>query len=551
MDDLRAKIQPEHDKLKNALRALLAGSATRAETKHETAPLGIYPQRNGLFMMRVRVPGGHTTPETLAGLARTAERNAVTRLHLTTRQDVQLHDVTPERVGGIVDECTDLGLPFRGGGGNTFRNIAASPESGVSEDSVFDVYPHVRHLNQLLLRYDKAFELPRKLKISFSCSAKDTSLATVQDLGFVACVQDGHRGFRTYGGGGMGRQSAEGIELFAFLPETAVGRCALAMTDLFHEHGERTDRNRARIRFIVDRLGPNAFRELFLRYFAETRPEPDPATMETVRIAQFCRRQPGPDTAPQRAEDAEAFAAWRARATRETVLQDMWSAMLFVPRGDLSPEALQQVADLLDALSCTAVRLTRDQNLFVPALPRTTLAALHRGLTQLPGPDLLGSSLQGQLVTCVGAKVCAIGVLDSAGIGQAAAQALDELLARVPSKRDCLTRQLLESIRISGCPNSCANHRVAALGLQGQRRRIGDELVDVCPVFLGGTRDQTQRHLPGPTHAVRAEDVPAFLRYVVRGFLEAGEDDPSWRFQDYLADAETVAAIGRCPYVLA
>ena len=194
---------------------------------------------------------------------------------MSSRQDVQLHGVPPENVYAAVRSCTENGLPFKGGG-NTFRNILVSPDSGIAPDSIFDVIPHAKSLTDIIFRWDNAFELPRKLKIGFAASEKDEFMAAIQDLGFVAAIKAGKPGFKVYGGGGMGRESAVGIELLDFIPCAQVPQCALAMTEFFYEHGDRTNRNTARIRFLVKRLGKEKFVELFRDYFNRAQKETSP-----------------------------------------------------------------------------------------------------------------------------------------------------------------------------------------------------------------------------------------------------------------------------------
>jgi len=257
-----------YKELKEAFEAYQQGTLTSEKLKPIVAPFGIYEQRNGLFMLRIRVTGGVIACSALKGIADLLEREGGT-VHLTSRQDIQLHDVPAEKAARLVEACDLLGLPFKGGGGNTYRNILASARSGIAEEGLFDVYPYALLLNQTLQASEKSFQLPRKLKIGVFTSEQERLSAAVQDLGFLATRRAGQDGFTVYAGGGMGRDSAIGITLFDFLPVTEVLRVAVACMELFHDHGDRTNRNQARIRYLLKRLGQADFKKLFSDYYAE------------------------------------------------------------------------------------------------------------------------------------------------------------------------------------------------------------------------------------------------------------------------------------------
>ncbi|MFA6292116.1 MAG: nitrite/sulfite reductase, partial [Victivallales bacterium] len=247
-----------------------SGKINAAEFKKFTAPLGIYEQSSGEFMIRIRVTGGHLPLSDAKTISETAKANKVGYLHLTTRQDIQLQDVPTEMLYPIVKALVENGIPFKGGGGDTYRNTTACPHSGISPDTIFDVLPYAKAANEFLFEEEKAFQLPRKLKIGFSCCEKDSSMAALQDLGFIAKLVNGKKGFTVYGAGGMGRESMLGIKLFDFLPEEDLLKCIRAVLELFHEQGDRTNRAKARLRHYVAKVGEIEFKKTFLEYFERT-----------------------------------------------------------------------------------------------------------------------------------------------------------------------------------------------------------------------------------------------------------------------------------------
>ena len=491
MDD---KLKIEHSALKDEIAKFLNGKLSAADLKHSSAPFGIYQQRDNLFMTRIRITGGHLALSELRSIANIIDKNNIAYAHLTTRQDIQLQGVPAENIYATVHDCTEKGLPFKGGGGNTFRNIAVSPDSGIAPDSVFDVVPHAKSLNDIIFTWDKAFELPRKLKIGFASSEKDELMATLQDLGFVAKIKDGKQGFKVYGGGGMGNQSALGIKLFDFIPSEEVPRCALAMTELFYDYGDRNNRNTARIRFIVKRLGNENFLELFNEYFKKTNIDKKDFPRWKLELRTDTK------TSPEQSVDQN----WLKYAVSPTRFgDDIVSVKLFVPNGNLDAGQLKKIASAAELCGCSFVRLTPGQDIILPLVKCSVLTKLHKFLkTELKDIDLTLHSFKGHITCCVGATVCKIGILNSPALGNAIADKLDkaDIKAELRSK-------ILDMIKISGCPNSCAAHPAACIGMQGQKKKIDGVLENVYKIFLKTDKNKLALAVP-EEYLVKQDDIP-------------------------------------------
>jgi len=475
--------EESHVELKETMPRYLKGEVSAGDLKHASAPLGIYQQRNDLFMTRVRITGGHLPVGDARALARVIQNHGIGYAHATTRQDMQLQDVPADHVLDVVGDCSQHGLHFRGGGGNTFRNIAVSATSGIGIDSVFDVLPYAKSLTDLIFTWEQAFVLPRKIKIGFFDSPADELCAAVQDLGFLATVVDGKPGFKVYGGGGMGRESAVGLLLFDFLPADQVPRYALAMIELFSEHGNRENRNEARIRFIVKRLGEAAFRTLFEEYLAKLDSQVVDFPAWQLDLAAEVAALP---TAPAAAESSDpAYRNWLARAVTATRFGgDIVTVRIFVPGGNLSGTELGALADLAEQCGGSFLRLTPTQDVLLPLVRRDCLPQMYAALkTAFPETDVLLESLVGHLVTCVGCTVCKIGILDSQSTGRAVGKRLDQLLAAHPELDPGAATRIVDSLRISGCPNTCAAHVAARIGMQGQKSRIDGSPEPVYRVF--------------------------------------------------------------------
>jgi len=500
------KLKAEHLILKKELTAFLNKELSAADLKHSTAPFGIYQQRDELFMTRIRITGGHLAVSELRKIADIIDENNISYAHLTTRQDVQLQGVPAENIYATVRSCTESGLPFKGGGGNTFRNIAVSPDSGIAPESVFDVIPHAKSLTDIIFTWDKAFELPRKLKIGFASSERDELMAAVQDLGFVAAVKDGRQGFKGYGGGGMGRESALGIKLFDFISSDEVPRCTLAMTELFYDHGDRNNRNTARIRFIVKRLGKEKFLELFNEYFKNTVFDGKNFPAWKFNLKSETK------TFPEQSVNQN----WLKYAVSPTRFANIVSVRIFVPGGNLNADQLRKLADASDLYGASFVRLTPGQDILLPLVHRSALAELYNFLrNELKDIDLTLESFKGHITSCVGATVCKIGILDSPALGNAVAAKLDEADIKAESYS-----KILDMIKISGCPNSCAAHPAAGIGMQGQKKKIDDKLEDVYKIFV--KRDNKAFALSeAEDYLVKQDDVPdRVLELLKRNFKD-------------------------------
>jgi sulfite reductase beta subunit-like hemoprotein len=463
----------------------ISGKTNASEFKKFTAPLGIYEQSNGKFMVRIRMTGGHLSLSDAHSISETAKANKVGYIHLTTRQDIQLQDVPVENIFIIVKSLTESGVSFKGGGGDTYRNTVACPHSGISSDSIFDVHPYAKAVNEFLFEEEKAFQLPRKLKIGFSCCEKDSSLAVLQDLGFIAKFADGQKGFTVYGGGGMGRESIIGIKLFDFLPEKDLLRCVKALLELFHEHGDRTNRAKARLRHYAAKVGEVEFKKTFLEYFERT--------------AQNIKK------------------SYKDAISGQT--QNMSLLKCFIPNGNLSLTEFEEICHAACEAGCICLRISQSQDIYL----MTTQDSLPSLKNKLKGLNFAGDSFKGLLTCCIGATVCKIGILDSQSISKSISEELDVLFIKYPERKAELMPVILDSIRISGCPNACGGHPAAVLGLQGMKKSVDGNLQPFLKVYAGA--DLRNGKLSTPLTEIPAGRAGEFVKTLTEGFIESGTAD--------------------------
>ncbi len=482
-EDTLKKIREKNRSLTEAYIAFDAGSIAASELKKLAAPLGIYEQRDGLFMMRIRVSGGELSLGQAEKIIAITGRHGISSLHITTRQDLQLHDVPVSLVPALAEEFLEAGMPFLGGGGDTFRNVTACPQGGFSDSSVFDTVPYAVALSDYLMDFKKAFALPRKFKIAFSCSGDDFSMAKFNDLGFIAkFADDGRKGFEVYSGGGMGRESSPGIRIFEFAAAKDILRIAVGAISFFYDHGNREDRSRARFRFVLSGKGEVFFREHFLEYL-------------------------------DAASGVEDF-------TLSFPDRHMHSLIprLFIPLGNLSTGEFAKIAGAARESRAEFLRLSQEQDIHAGPFAPDAATEFLRGL-----PEYSGENISGLVKSCVGSKVCKIGLLDARASASAASLELDRIIAEFPGHdRAALVRKLSEMFKISGCHNSCGLNRAAKYGFQGMRKNIGGAMRD----FYKFQKDASRQDgiMSGNTGIeIPADGLPGYIAKLAMREIEAEE----------------------------
>jgi len=270
-------LSSEINHLEKAINDFKDGKIHPVQLKAIRVPFGVYEQRKeGSFMMRIRCTAGCITPRQFSGVALLAKQFGNNQLHVTTRQELQIHNVDLDNIIPLMKELYTIGLSSRGGGGNTVRNIIASHDSGINPNEVFDVEPYVSALTNQILTEPDSWKLPRKLKISFSSLATGSANVTIQDIGFIANIKEGKRGFEVYLAGGLGANPMVGIPLIPFIPADNIYYVVTAIKRLFDKHGNRKNKHRARLRFLWQKLGKDEFIRLFNQEMTAVKQENHP-----------------------------------------------------------------------------------------------------------------------------------------------------------------------------------------------------------------------------------------------------------------------------------
>lgn len=510
------EIENQYLELENGIIDYTNNIIKSPDLKKKGSKFGIYEQKGKKMMLRLKAVGGELSTQNFKDLVDIMFKQNIPFLHLSTRQNYQLHEVDFDKVKSTIELCNNKEMYFRGGGGNTFRSILVSTYTGVDKKSNFDVIPYAKMIENEVFFIDKAFDFGRKLKIGFSNSSDDEFVMAVQDMGFVAKEINGKKGFKVFAGGGMGRGSKIGHILLEFLPEEDLLKAVKAMIELFYDRGDRVNRMQARLRFLVEKIGIDGFRKLFLEYFNKETTEN--GIIKTIDYANFI-----PNLTKFEINNIdENYNQWIDLCVKETKFKDIVSLVLYVKNGDLSKEHAQKLANLLDNINSPIVRATINQNLVIPMVHKSALPYIYEFLNnEIPEIVSESFSIRGQIRACVGSTVCMIGVQDSVSIADSIAVELDNLANLYPQYRKIIFKEA-KNIRISGCPSSCAGIPVAPLGFIGLKKRINDVLIDCMQVYMGGILTESIQSLAFeiPNLIIPIDEIPLLVRRLFEDYLE-------------------------------
>ena len=474
------------------------GEIEAVKFKAIRVPMGIYEQRaNGTFMVRVRCSAGMISPFQLKELALLAQREGTEPIHITTRQELQLHNVQLEQAPGILEQLYRLGLSSRGGGGNTVRNIMASEDAGISKDEIFDVTPYALALTNTLIAESDSWSLPRKYKIALAGNDADNANATFSDLGLIATIRNGEKGFKVYIGGGLGSKPTAGFKLSDFVPATDIFYVAEALKILFSEHGNRRNRHKARIRYIFYKLGEERVFEHFYEIFnrLKTDGKYELVLPEVSAVS-------GSGSVIDFSSENESLQKWLKRYAKEQKQSGFYSVEVPFNQGMVKVETLIRLAEFLAPLGEDVIRFTMRQNILLRNIPGQLLESLYHELKAL-GVEVDLPRIQNSLVSCAGADTCRLGICLARGASTAIKKALSGISEGQLDE--------LSDIRVnlSGCPNSCGQHNLSNLGFYGKASR-NDRLYPAYYVVAGGQTGDNKARLAAKYGEISAQDLPQF-----------------------------------------
>ncbi len=479
-------------------------------------------------MQRIKIPGGGLNAEQLETLADLSEEYSDSIAHVTTRQDFQLHYVHIDDTPTLMRRLAAAKVTTREACGNSVRNVTACPYAGVCPDEAFDVTPYSRALSKFLLGHPDCQNFGRKFKPAFSgCAQHPCALTSMHDLGLIAVTRKENgvekRGFEMYVGGGLGTVPYKAKLLDAFVPPEEVLPLAQAIARVFARLGEKKNRNRARIKFLVNDLGIEKFRELVLEERAKL-PE-DPRWTEYVEAAEQFREEPLRPAGPAPAAPSPAFERWRKTNTRPQRQPGYVVATVALPLGDITATQLRALADIVRRFTRETVRTTVEQNFVIRWVSESDLAELHAALAAA-GLAEPGAGTILDITACPGTDTCKLGISSSRGL----AAELRNRLAEKALELDAAVQNL--HIKISGCFNSCGQHHVADLGFYGVSRKMAGFTVPHFQLILGGEWARNAASYGLPVMAIPSKNIPATVARLTERYV-AGRKNGE-RFQDFI-----------------
>ncbi len=479
-------------------------------------------------MQRIKIPGGGLNAAQLEALAELAEEYSDGIAHVTTRQDFQLHYVHIEDTPTVMRRLAAAQITTREACGNSVRNVTACPIAGVCTDEVFDVTPYSRALSKFLLGHPDTQNFGRKFKHSFSgCAQQACGLAKMHDMGMIAATRTENgkeqRGFEVYVGGGLGAVPYQAKLFDSFVPTTELLPLAQAIGRVFARLGEKKNRSRARIKFLVQDLGIEKFKELVLE---ERKILPfDPRWTEYVEYAEQVQETALRPASELPSSAPEGFERWRKTNTRVQKQPGYAVVSVTLPLGDITADQLRALADIVRRFTKETIRTTVEQNFVIRWVSLGDLPEMYKALRAVGLGDAGASSVT-DIVSCPGTDTCKLGISSSRGL---AAELRNRLVPIAPSLEASVDKL---HIKISGCFNSCGQHHVADLGFYGVSRKMSGYAVPHFQVVLGGEWENNGSSYGLPVAAIPSKHIPEVVARLTKRYASDGK--PGEVFKDFI-----------------
>jgi sulfite reductase (ferredoxin) len=482
---------------------------------------GVYGQRQeGVQMIRIKLPFGKVTSEQLVRITKVSDEYSTGRLHITTRQDIQIHYVSLDRTPELWANLAKDDITLREACGNTVRNITASELAGVDVDEPFDVSPYAHAMFQFFLRNPVSQEMGRKFKISFSSSDKDTALSYLHDLGFIPKIVNGERGFKVMLGGGLGSQPHHAELLSEFIPVNQIIPTTEGVLRVFDRHGERAKRLKARMKFLIKDIG----KEEFLRLVDEEKKALSYQSYEIDTTA-FDGAIPATllEVPSVTIDDVAAYEAWKKSNVIAQKQEGYVAIGIKVLLGDFYTDKARALAELIKNYGANELRFSLKQNIVLRNIKEENLPFFYQELAKLDFVTL-GYDTINDITACPGTDTCNLGIASSTGI----AEELERVLKlEFPQYKD--NREI--TIKISGCMNACGQHNMSSIGFQGMSINSGKLVAPALQVLLGGgILGDGKGRFSDKVIKIPSRRGPDALRYILNDF-EANANGKS--FLDY------------------
>ena len=492
--DERAKedIIELHDKITS----FYAGKEDEEKFRSFRLARGVYGQRQeGVQMIRIKLPYGKVTSDQLIKIADIADKYATPKMHLTTRQDIQIHYVKLADSPKVWAELEEEGITLREACGNTVRNVTASATAGVDKDEPFDITPYAHALFEYFLRNPICQEMGRKFKVSFSSSDKDSGYSFMHDIGFIPKLKGNEIGFEVNVGGGLGSQPALAHKAYDFLPADQMIPFMEATLRVFDRYGERASRGKARMKFLIKKIGFEAFMELVEAHKKAIINKSVAIDTSIVEEGQLSTKT---DFSTESPVDQSQYDDWYKTNVFEQKQEGAYGVYIKVTTGDLSNNNARALAALVkEGYAADDIRITVNQGFLLKFVRKEALPSLFNKLYAL-GFANPGFDSTADITACPGTDTCNLGIASSNGISKE----LERLINT--EHRDLIFNNDIK-IKISGCMNACGQHSIANIGFQGMSIKKGALVMPAMQLLLGGGFDQEGK----PSIADKVVKLPA------------------------------------------
>ena len=472
---------------------------------------GVYGQRQqGVQMVRIKLPYGKVTGEQLLRISDVSDEYSTGKLHITTRQDIQIHHVSLDRTPELWAQLERDDVTLREACGNTVRNVTASETAGIDVNEPFDVSPYAHEVFRFFLRNPICQEMGRKFKISFSSSDEDSALSYIHDLGFIPKIKEGVRGFKVLLGGGLGSQPKHADVLYEFLPSHKIIPVTESVLRIFDRHGERARRQKARMKFLIKDIGLDSFIGLIeeeKKALSFHEYEIDISAYDTtINIPNV--------SVPNVKIDEIDFKTWLALNVLPQKQKGLFAIGIKVTLGNFSSEQARALAQLIKTYAGNELRFSLRQNMLIRHVKEELLPFFYQELKSL-GFTELGYNSTLDITACPGTDTCNLGIASSTGLATELGRVLATEYQQYANNKDIV-------IKISGCMNACGQHNMAHIGFQGMSIKTKDKLVaPALQVLLGGgVLGNGEGRFADKVIKIPSKRGPQALRFILNDFQQ-------------------------------
>ena len=482
LDNIRPEARQDIIELEQKIARFKKGEIEEDKFKLYRLTRGVYGQRqSGVQMIRIKLPYGHLTSAQLTKIADVSDTYSTGNLHLTTRQDIQLHYVKMEDSPQLWAELEKVEVTLREACGNTVRNVTASPDAGIHPDEPFDVSPYAQAFTDYFLRNPICQDMGRKIKVAFASDHRDTAFTYFHDIGFIPLLRESSsgtiKGFKVVIGGGLGAQAMVAQTAYEFLAEDELLPFSEALLRVFDRYGERANRNKARLKFLIKKIGLNTIMELV---------ESERKGLARQKIAIDNSQQE--ITLPQEhaipyvtIKDKDAFVSWQKTNVFEQKQAGFFGVWIRVSLGDIASHTARKLAQLVKKYAADDIRVTANQGLLIKYVRPQLLPYLYAQLEKL-GLSKAGFGSTHDITSCPGSDTCNLAVTNSTAL----TSQLEKLLH--DEFHELISEQHIK-IKISGCMNACGQHMAAHIGFHGSSIKNGTLVIPAMQVVIGGGVD--------------------------------------------------------------